>query len=225
MAPSSFPVTLSEKEAARYLSVSVSTVRRWRKAGTGPAFFRFGGVLLYRKDALDLGATRSTMFRTAAFCQIRVTVVAPDIERVLRIEKAAVGLQRQGIGSGQPPGNDGCDPRDPAKRFTNILEDIGRIEDFTAGMDLAAFVSDPMTYDAVERCLERISEAANKPGTAAEEFCAGLPWPPIRGVGNRLRNEYDRIDGPRIWFMVERDLGLLKAAVQSALRRVGSDAE
>jgi excisionase family DNA binding protein len=53
MAPSSFPVSLSEKEAAQYLSVSLSTIRRWRRAGTGPEFFRFGDVLRYRKEALD----------------------------------------------------------------------------------------------------------------------------------------------------------------------------
>jgi hypothetical protein len=28
---------------------------------------------------------------------------------------------------------------------------------------------------------------------------------------------YDRISGPRIWFVVERDMALLKGAVQSAL--------
>jgi uncharacterized protein with HEPN domain len=49
--------------------------------------------------------------------------------------------------------------RDPSFRFEDILENISRIETFTAGMDLQAFVSDPKTYDAVERRLERISEA------------------------------------------------------------------
>ena len=43
---------LSEKEAAAYLSVSLSTVRRWRRAKTGPAYFRFGGVLRYGRTDL-----------------------------------------------------------------------------------------------------------------------------------------------------------------------------
>jgi uncharacterized protein with HEPN domain len=76
------------------------------------------------------------------------------------------------------------------------------------------------TYDAVERCLERISEAANKLGTAAESLCPGVPWPQIRGIGNRLRHEYDRIDGVRIWFMVERDLAPLKLAIQAVLSQM-----
>jgi Helix-turn-helix domain len=44
---------LSEKEAALYLGVSVSTMRRWRRTKSGPPLFRFGGVLRYRCDDLD----------------------------------------------------------------------------------------------------------------------------------------------------------------------------
>jgi hypothetical protein len=44
--------------------------------------------------------------------------------------------------------------KDPIQRFTDILENIVRIEEFTAGMDVNAFVGDAKTYDAVERCLE-----------------------------------------------------------------------
>ena len=47
--------------------------------------------------------------------------------------------------------------RAPLKRFQDILDNIGRIEDHTAGMDATAFLGDPKTYDAVERCLERIT--------------------------------------------------------------------
>ena len=32
--------------------------------------------------------------------------------------------------------------KDPIQRFEDILEDITQIEDFTAGMDLTAFVED-----------------------------------------------------------------------------------
>ena len=48
-----FSHPLSEKEAAVYLSVSPSTLRRWRKANCGPRMFRFGGILRYRLEDLD----------------------------------------------------------------------------------------------------------------------------------------------------------------------------
>ena len=47
--------------------------------------------------------------------------------------------------------------------------------------DVRAFVGDPKTYDAVERCLKRISEAASKLGPRAEELRP-------RDMGNRRRD-------------------------------------
>jgi len=61
--PSS-PAFLSEKEAATYLYVSLSTIRRRRRFKTGPAFFRYGGVLRYRRAALEEFITKNT--QTAA---------------------------------------------------------------------------------------------------------------------------------------------------------------
>jgi hypothetical protein len=71
---------------------------------------------------------------------------------------------------------------DPIQRFEDILENINRIEDFTAGMDLTAFVEDVKTSNATERCLERISEAAKKLGEAAEQLCPDIPWPEVRAI-------------------------------------------
>lgn len=33
-----------------------------------------------------------------------------------------------------------------------------------------------------------------------------IPWAEIRGIGNRLRHEYDTVDPVRIWRVVHRDL-------------------
>jgi len=56
----SSPSFCSEKEAAAYLSVSLSTIRRWRRTKTGPALFRFGGVLRYRCEDLDAFIAKNT---------------------------------------------------------------------------------------------------------------------------------------------------------------------
>ena len=90
-------------------------------------------------------------------------------------------------------------------------------------MDLGSFTQDRKTTNAVERCLERISEAARKPGDVAETLCPEIPWPQLRAVGNLLRHEYDAVDAARVWFMIEADLTPLKAAVQAALQRFGPD--
>ena len=40
--------------------------------------------------------------------------------------------------------------RDPVQRFQDILDNIGRITDYTVGMNATVFVQDYKTYDAVE---------------------------------------------------------------------------
>ncbi len=56
-------------------------------------------------------------------------------------------------------------------------------------MDLAAFEENRLVYDAVERCLERISEAAAKLGDMAVHLMPDQPWQKIRSFGNILRHE------------------------------------
>jgi uncharacterized protein with HEPN domain len=48
----------------------------------------------------------------------------------------------------------------PAIRFLDILDNIRLIQSYLQGMDRAAFDADSRTRDAIERCLERVSEAA-----------------------------------------------------------------
>ena len=54
------PAFFSEKEAAAYLCVSLSTIRRWRRANRGPALFRYGGVLRYPCEALEKFVVENT---------------------------------------------------------------------------------------------------------------------------------------------------------------------
>jgi len=46
-------VWLDEKEAGRYLSFSVHTLRAWRSKGNGPDYFKLQSRVLYRKEDLD----------------------------------------------------------------------------------------------------------------------------------------------------------------------------
>ncbi|MFQ6017186.1 MAG: DUF86 domain-containing protein [Kiloniellaceae bacterium] len=103
------------------------------------------------------------------------------------------------------------------------MENIARIEEYTAGMDGHAFAADKRTADAVERCSARISEAAVKLGDDAERLCPDIPWRDIRGLGNRLRHAYTTVDVTRIWLIVDKDLPALKEACREALGRIEGD--
>ena len=52
----------------------------------------------------------------------------------------------------------------PARRLQDIIDNAQTILRYTAGMDGAAFEKDRKTYDAVERCLERIDQLSAELG-------------------------------------------------------------
>ena len=110
--------------------------------------------------------------------------------------------------------------QDPALPLADILEAIGKIDDFTAGMNFEDFRQDARTVAAVERKLQLVSEAAIRLGEEAETLCPGLPWRNIRGLGNWLRHQYDRIDLETIWLTLTDDLPPLQRPVETALARL-----
>lgn len=113
----------------------------------------------------------------------------------------------------------------PAVRFLDILDNIRLIQTYIYGMDQPAFEADSRTRDAVERCVERLSEAAAKLGTQAEELAPGPPWQAIRSFGNVLRHAYDQVDPARLWEIATQDLPQLTASAEAALERLDSERE
>jgi uncharacterized protein with HEPN domain len=107
-----------------------------------------------------------------------------------------------------------------ARRLEDIVENAQAAMRYTAGMDEVAFEANRLVYDAVERCLERISEAAAKLGELAPALIPDQPWRDMRALGNRLRHEYDDISQDRLWDIVQNDLPSLSVACEDALRRL-----
>ncbi len=110
----------------------------------------------------------------------------------------------------------------PAIRLQDILENVRLIPSYVLGMDRTAFDEDRRTRDAVERWLERVSEAATKLGDQAEALAPGPPWRAVRAFGNVLRHAYDQVDPARIWEIVTQDLSQIVVSVEEALKRLGS---
>jgi len=72
---------------------------------------------------------------------------------------------------------------DPLQRFQDILDNIARIERFTAGLNLQTFRENEQVLFAVEHALLIISEGAAKLGALAVELCPDIPWTDIRETG------------------------------------------
>ena len=100
----------------------------------------------------------------------------------------------------------------PQRWFQDILDAIGMIEEFTAGMNFEAFRSNTMAIAAVERKLLVIAKPPSDWGTK-QKGVIPTNRGAIRGIGNQLRHAYDRIDLETIWAAVSNDLPPLKAAL------------
>lgn len=113
---------------------------------------------------------------------------------------------------------------DPADSLVDIIKNAERVESYLAGMDRRTFEQDGRTRDAVERCLERVCEAAHRLGNRAEQLMPGQPWGDIRGMGNRLRHAYDRVSLEVVWNTARDRLPALAAEARRALARLqGAD--
>jgi uncharacterized protein with HEPN domain len=105
----------------------------------------------------------------------------------------------------------------PFRYFKDIVSSIEYIQDFVRDISFVYFISDRMRCSAVERELLIISEAAIRLGNIAEKLCPGQPWHDIRGIGNKLRQEYDGINLELIWNLVQDDLPILHKSVTKTL--------
>lgn len=106
---------------------------------------------------------------------------------------------------------------DPFNALRDIAEAIDAIQQFTEGMHFEAFRTDVKTVAAVERKLLVISEAAVRLKDQAAILCPNQPWAEIRGLGNWLRHQYDRVDLETLWNTVQDDLPPLRFSVARAL--------
>lgn len=103
-------------------------------------------------------------------------------------------------------------------RLLDIIEDAGRIATFIDGMTVNDFLADERTIFAIERLLQRVTEAAIQivPEDAIQ-LEPNLPIGKMRGLGNRLRHEYGEIDRRAIFQIACVEVPLLRAAAQFAV--------
>jgi uncharacterized protein with HEPN domain len=74
-----------------------------------------------------------------------------------------------------------------------------------------------VTRDAVERNLERVSEASGHTPSEIKAQHQEVAWRSVAGLGNVLRHDYPRVKDPRVWDILSNDLPSLKAAVEAML--------
>ena len=103
--------------------------------------------------------------------------------------------------------------------LVQMLDNIERIRLWTSGHTLETYRANLMLRDAVERCLERISEASRRLSQEVKATQPHIPWRKVADIGNVLRHEYDDVADTEVWRIVVDDLTALRSAVQSMIDR------
>ncbi|MDP1753078.1 MAG: DUF86 domain-containing protein [Reyranella sp.] len=107
---------------------------------------------------------------------------------------------------------------DPQIHLAQMLENIERIRGWTDGLTLEGYLSNRMLRDAVERCLERISEASRRLPETLKAAQSQIPWRKVADIGNVLRHEYDDVADTEVWRIVVDELHTLQVAVLAMMR-------
>jgi uncharacterized protein with HEPN domain len=76
--------------------------------------------------------------------------------------------------------------KNPSQRLRDIVENIGAIQAFAAGMTFEDFVLDRKTVYAVTRALEIISEASRRLPDELKSRHPGVDWPAVAAAGKSI---------------------------------------
>ncbi len=102
----------------------------------------------------------------------------------------------------------------------DILEAIGKIENYTKNISFSEFSGSDIVVDAVARNLEIIGEAVkNLPNNLKIKY-PNIEWKKIAGLRDMLIHEYSGIDLKILWDVVQNKLSILKKSISKIITNV-----
>ena len=100
----------------------------------------------------------------------------------------------------------------------DILDNARRISTHVGDRDFEQFRADEILYDATERCLARVSEAASRIHRSSDPVeIEGVSWAKVHAFGNVLRHAYDRVDPLVVWLLATENVIDLQAKIERHL--------
>ncbi|MGE0121225.1 MAG: DUF86 domain-containing protein [Dongiaceae bacterium] len=106
---------------------------------------------------------------------------------------------------------------DVLDRLEDISAAIERIGRYRAGKSFGDYQSNSMLRDAVERNIERISEASRHLPDDLKSAHPEIPWRQIADIGNVLRHAYRTISDRTIWDTIDQHLAPLADVVRRCM--------
>ena len=113
--------------------------------------------------------------------------------------------------------------RDPTIAIRDCLAEISILHEIAARTTLQIFRNDAIARRAAAYAIQTISEAVRR---IPDDWLADFPtepWGQIKGIGNRLRHEYFRVDDAILWEIMTTDTNALKTVMEAMLARHEGD--
>ena len=115
--------------------------------------------------------------------------------------------------------------RDYRLYIDDILEAIRKIEKYTEGLAMEAFLRDDKSIDAVTRNFQIIGEAVKHIPQDIREKYSHVPWKIMAGMRDKLIHEYFGIRYDIIWDTIKKRLPEVKPLIEEVLRKMGEEME
>lgn len=106
-------------------------------------------------------------------------------------------------------------PPEDRIRWQHMIEAAEDAIRFVSGRARADLDHDRMLLFAVVRAIEIIGEAASRISPETRAAHAGIPWPAIIGMRNRLVHAYFEIDTSVVWIAVTQEVPALLVQLES----------
>lgn len=108
--------------------------------------------------------------------------------------------------------------RAPSILFSDMLDCVDTIFEFTGGFSYEDFINDRKTRDAVVRNLQVLGEAANRVPKEVREQFPQIEWMRIIRSRHILVHDYAGVDYEIVWRIIEVHLLPLKEALRNIMQ-------
>ena len=112
--------------------------------------------------------------------------------------------------------------RDFEDYLSDILEAMGKAQQFVETLSYEEFRKDDKTVFAVIRALEIIGEAAKKIPNAMRTKYGEIPWKDMAGMRDVLIHDYFGVDVEAVWLTVTEKIPRIKPLIQKMVEKLWS---
>jgi uncharacterized protein with HEPN domain len=104
------------------------------------------------------------------------------------------------------------------QRVQDMLDAIGEIEQFCAGMTFDQFAADQKTLKAVSADFAILGEAAAYVPAEVTGARSDIPWSFMRAMRNRVVHGYFAVDPKVVWDTIRHELPPLRAQLEDLIQ-------